>query len=423
MNEGEESQNPGLKALLAKVAQNQKLLLRKLDDLEQKQKLLQRKFNDLANSSSTYLGNGRVLTSLRTGQSMIVDGRDRGFGLNALTVGYTEPNVMKALQRTLRTGATFLDVGANFGFYSLFAGSQLGPRGRVYAYEANPYLFEFIEDNVNINGLSNQVTIINKAVSDHEGVAPFGFSYDGIGGGSLQKGASERASSKNECIEVPLVRIDDTLPSDLVVDCAKLDVEGNELATLRGMRNVISRSPELQIAIEFFPALLRAAGGGEPVLDFLDEMGLRYWRIGPRGRLDRMAKDDLLQSGPCYILAAREQPNDRAVVMGAESFIVLAAKDSSGFMHGPAGAILIHGPYWYLQRGPYRVTVEGEIAGSLNVAFAHEFGFVAASKKIDSEDRSLLVNLAEDVRYFEIVIRSGGPTSRLKLDRIVIEDR
>lgn len=44
-----------------------------------------------------------------------------------------------------------------------------------------------------------------------------------------------------EYIDVPLVQIDDTLPSDLIVDCAKLDVEGNELQTLRGMRNTIPR--------------------------------------------------------------------------------------------------------------------------------------------------------------------------------------
>jgi FkbM family methyltransferase len=418
-----EAQLSGLKVLVDKQARDQKRLLHKLNDLELNQKLLLRKLNDLLNFNSCYIGEKKVITQIRTGQWMIVDGRDRGSGLSLTEFGYTEPNVMKVLQRAFRPGAVFLDVGANFGFYTVFAGGQVGSKGRVYAFEANHNLMEFIEDNVRMNGLEDRVTIINKAVSDHKGTARFGFSFAGIGGGSLQQGANWQEGSKNEYIDVPLARIDDTLPSDLVVDCAKLDVEGNELATLRGMRSVISRSPNIQIAIEFFPALLHAAGGGALVLDFLDEMGLRYWMIGNRGQLKWLERESLLRAGPCYILAAREQPNDQAIVLGLETLVVSATTDAAGFLEGPTGAILVHGPLWSLQRGPYRVTVEGDIEGSLNVAFAHEFGFVVASKVIGSEDRSLLVNLNEDVRYFEIIIRSTGPNSRLKLDRILIEER
>ena len=388
--------------------------------LTRDQDLLLRKINELSYTYSTYLGNNRLLTRLRTGQRMFVDGRDGGCGLSLIKDGWTEPNVMKVLQRTFRKNAVFLDIGSNFGFYSIMAGSQIGPNGKIYAFEANPYLIKFIKDSASINGLRTIVEVVNKAVSDREGVAPFGFSYSEIGGGSLTKGARGNADNLTD---VPLVRVDDVVPTNLVVDCAKLDVEGSELAALRGMRGVIERSQNIQIVLEFFPLLLAPAGGQRGILDFLAEVGLDYWRIDGRGHLETVPRSELLQSGPCYLLAARTRPNDRSILLGKDELRVPVTPDASGFLTAPAGAIMLHGPYWYLQSGVYRVLVEGEIEGSLDVALAHDLGFVAVSGRINSTQRTLDVALPQDVRQFEVVIRSTGPTSKLKLERIEIQDR
>ena len=147
-------------------------LLWTVNKLVNDQDRLLRKLNELSSPASTYLGENRLLTRLKTGQSLLIDGRDRGCGLSLIKEGLVERHVMKVLQRTFRKNAVFLDVGANFGFYSIMAGGQIGPRGKVYAFEANPYLGEFIKDSARINGLRLVVEIVNKAVSDQEGVGP-----------------------------------------------------------------------------------------------------------------------------------------------------------------------------------------------------------------------------------------------------------
>ena len=277
MSDDIQAQLESLRAMIGEIARDQKLILRKL--------------GELANSYTISLGGTKLITRLRTGQRIFVDGRDTGSGLSIVTRGYIEPDVMKVLQRAFTAGAVFLDIGANFGFYSIMAGGQIGPKGKIYAFEANPNLIDYIDRSVYINGLGRIVTIINKAVSDHAGAAQFGFSFAEIGGGSLAKGeADAQAGSELQYIEVPLVRIDDVLPAGLVVDCAKLDVEGNELAALRGMRNVIARSPNIQLVIEFFPTLLGGADGAAQVLDFLTEMGLGYWRIASYGRIESVSE-------------------------------------------------------------------------------------------------------------------------------------
>lgn len=410
MSDDIQAQLASLRAMIGEVARDQKLILRKL--------------GEIANFDTISLGGARLITRLRSGQLMLVDGRDTGSGLGIATRGYIEPDVMKVLQRALIPGAVFLDIGANFGFYSIVAGGQIGPKGKVYAFEANPNLIDYIESNAYINGLGGVVTVINKAVSDHPGTAQFGFSFAGIGGGSLAKGASgPHAGSKDEFIEVLLVRIDDALPSDLIVDCAKLDVEGNELAALRGMRKVIERSPNIQLVIEFFPGPPGRWPVAGELLDYLTEMGLEYWRIDGYGHLESLTRDELLRAGNSYLVAARARPLDRSLTVRREALHLATAADGAGSLAGPAGSVLVHGPYWYLQRGAYRVVLEGEIEGALELSVTHEVGFLIASGRIDPSRRSFEFNLIDDARYFEIVVRSTGPESKLRLEAIVIEER
>jgi FkbM family methyltransferase len=396
-----------------------------LSELIANQKLLLRKIDEIANSSATLLAEGRVITRLRTGQLMFVDSRDIGSGFNLITTGYIEPNVAKLLQKTFLPGAVFLDVGANFGFYTVMAGAQVGPAGRIYAFEANPFLIKFIKDNVWINGLSDRITIINKAVSDQSGNAQFKFSFSGIGGGFLSTGEGRTLTDTTDhFIEVPLTRIDDVLPSDLSVDCVKLDIEGAELAALRGMSNVIARSPTIKIVLEFFPKLLsRGSGGAEKVLDALEQVGLGYWRISNRGRLEDVSRDQLVNGGECYLLAGRKKPDDRTLTLSPEALRYPTPTDSEGMLAGAAGSVLVHGPYWYLPSGIYDVELEGEMLGTIEARFSHEFGYVVAARVLHKNNMTFEVSLQNDVRYFEVVLRSMGPESKLKLNRILIKER
>jgi len=397
----------------------------RISQLIQTQNLLLRRINEISNSAATLLAEGRILTRLRTGQIMLIDGRDTSSGLNIITTGYIEPNVMKLLQKTFLPGSVFLDVGTNFGFYTVVAGAQVGDAGRIYAFEANPFLVNFIDDNARINGIRDRITIINKAVSDRAGTARFGFSYSGTGGGSLWKGGNKAGANDGEqLIDVELVRIDDALPPGLVVDCVKIDVEGGELAALRGMHNVVARSPCIRIVMEFFPPLLAAGSGGAgEVLDQLARMGLDYWRISDRGRLEDVSRDQLMHGGECYLLAARTKPDDRLLVLDPDALRFPSPADSKGVFSGPAGAVLVHGPYWYLPAGIYDVEIEGEIQGTVEGSVSHEFGFALATQLLDQNNRSFGVALPDDIRYFEVVLRSTGPKSKLKLNRILLKER
>lgn len=391
-----------------------------LDRVLDAQRLLTRRLDELVNASTINLGGSRLVTTTRLGQKMFIDGRDTGSGLNLVTSGWIEPNVMKVLQRFFMPGSTFLDIGANFGFYTIMAGMQLGLKGRVFAFEANLNLLEYIERSCYINGLTSRVTVVGKAVADHAGMAQFGFNFSEIGGGSLSKG--EHRLDKDLLIDVELVRVDDIVPSDIKVDCIKLDVEGAELAALSGMSGVIERSNDIKIVLEFFPGLLNCRENSRNILDLLEKYGLSYWRIDQRGYLEDVSKDELSAGGDCYLVAARQKPDDRTLVVSKVAMHCPVSPIEGGFYKGPPGAVLVHGPYWYLQSGVYDIEVVGEIRGEILVSFTHEYGFKIASALINEDRRIFTIELLEDVRAFEVVLRSTGEQSCLRVECINIRD-
>lgn len=383
------------------------------------QELMSRRIESLVNGHCVNLGGYRMLTETRSGLRMLIDGRDTGSGLEILHSGYIEPDVMKVLQRTFTPGAVFLDVGANFGFYTLFAAQQMGQAGQVYSFEANPHLIPFIEGSVYINGLRDRVTLINKAVADAPGTARFGFSYAHIGGGSLLLGGNDAVS--NEYVEVPLVRIDDVLPADVVVDVVKLDVEGHEAAALRGMKGVVARSPNIQLVLEFFPGMQAGSGGGE-ILDLLSEMGLQYWKIGHRGRLHDVHRDDLINGEDCYLVAARSKPEDEGLELPTSALRLVGTADAGGMLTTGANDVLVHGPYWYLSQGSYEVTVHGDLRGSVRAAVTHEFGFELASARLSEGAATFRFSTNSDLRYFEVVLRAIDGNSGVRIDKVTIKD-
>lgn len=67
-----------------------------------------------------------------------------------------------------RPGDVIVDAGANVGFYTLYGARAVGPKGRVYAFEPNPEVFELLKRNAAQNGFG-WVFCHPSALSSEEG--------------------------------------------------------------------------------------------------------------------------------------------------------------------------------------------------------------------------------------------------------------
>jgi FkbM family methyltransferase len=167
--------------------------------------------------------------------------------------GSFEPNEFVLLGKILTPEMVFVDGGANDGFYSLFAARRVGPMGRVLAIEPSAREFKRLGENVRLNQLAN-VTTVCAALGEREASAQLAVAVQGHEGqNSLGKHISNPgvATLRQETVRVTAL---DTLVRTYAlerVDVVKLDVEGSELAALRGARETIERHrPLIQLEVE-----------------------------------------------------------------------------------------------------------------------------------------------------------------------------
>jgi len=69
--------------------------------------------------------------------------------------GSFERNESKIVRHMLRPGMTFVDVGANVGYYTALAARLVGPTGSVFAFDPSEYAFPRLSRMIEVSGLTN----------------------------------------------------------------------------------------------------------------------------------------------------------------------------------------------------------------------------------------------------------------------------
>jgi FkbM family methyltransferase len=149
----------------------------------------------------------------------------------------------------MNEGETFVDVGANVGYYSLrIAKKYQNEAVKVIAIEAHPENFNALCDNIRCNNLTT-INTINKAASDHRGVETIYESVDNrnrvrsdsysLSDGFLSSSTgSSVVRSEGKHLRIQCDTLDNILGRNKV-DVMKIDVEGAEVLALRRATNTL----------------------------------------------------------------------------------------------------------------------------------------------------------------------------------------
>jgi len=161
---------------------------------------------------------------------------------------------MSALVKNLvRPGDTFVDVGANEGYFTVLA-SLAAVEGRVFALEPQSRLRRVIEENLRLNGCCN-TTVSGLALSNSAGSATLHL-HAGTNNGS--SGFFNRRSRGTGSERVPTTTLDDYFAEHGIkrVKMMKVDCEGAEKLLMEGGRKTLrSRCIEI-LAWEYHPGFL-----------------------------------------------------------------------------------------------------------------------------------------------------------------------
>ena len=140
------------------------------------------------------------------------------------------------LDRWLGPGDWAIDLGANVGNYAARLSDLVQSTGRVLAFEPVPQTFELLAANVARLPLRN-ITLLNLAASDE--VALRGMRVPVIDGG-IQNPYMAHLTDEGAQMSVLCVPLD-SLEIPHRVKLIKIDVEGHELAAVKGMRRLLER--------------------------------------------------------------------------------------------------------------------------------------------------------------------------------------
>ncbi|HEX5778119.1 MAG TPA: FkbM family methyltransferase [Xanthobacteraceae bacterium] len=141
----------------------------------------------------------------------------------------------------------FLDIGANTGFYSIL----LTDRGLVpeaLAFEPDPGTRELLNTNIALNGLGGKIRVLPYALGEATGTAMLTQSSEINRGESWIEHVEMPAGA--DTVTVDVRRLDDEFAFKGETLLAKIDVEGYEFHTLRGMeRTLRENSCYLQVEL------------------------------------------------------------------------------------------------------------------------------------------------------------------------------
>jgi FkbM family methyltransferase len=147
----------------------------------------------------------------------------------------------RVISQLLAEGDWVIDLGANVGHYTRFFSAAVGEKGRVFALEPIPENFQLLAANSFWFPFQN-VTLLNLAVSDCWKVVHMEIpTWQGMP--NYYEGHITDGSQGKKAL---CCRLDDFRFAERI-RLIKIDVEGHEMAALRGMTELLARDSPILI--------------------------------------------------------------------------------------------------------------------------------------------------------------------------------
>lgn len=168
--------------------------------------------------------------------------------------GIYERELSRVIQQFVSVGDVVADVGANFGWHSLGMAARVGENGRVHSFEPNIEMFSALNENLDLNDLSDRVVTHHAAVGETSG---YGDLNADDGQSAIGYITARQATSVSSEGAIPILALDDALVEHFGnISFIKIDVEGFEPYVLAGMEALLATDDPPVLMVEYSPDAL-----------------------------------------------------------------------------------------------------------------------------------------------------------------------
>lgn len=177
---------------------------------------------------------------------------------------------LEIFKKILKPGMNVVDIGANFGLYSIMASRLVTEEGHVFSFEPEPSTYKVLENKLSRLDLKN-VSLYNQALSNKEGTEKLYFDEGNVGGHSFSEKNIYKGNNYHEVSTNTL----DNFFEDTKVDLIKIDTQGAEGLVFSGGLKILKRDKPI-ILLEFWPHGMDEFDiKFDDLLDILDEIGYK----------------------------------------------------------------------------------------------------------------------------------------------------
>jgi FkbM family methyltransferase len=207
------------------------------------------------------LNKGFKSAPIPLGLKLKYNAADSGLGVYLSLTGEYEPFTTRIFLDNIKNSDTFVDVGANVGYFSLL-GAKSG--ATVHSFEPDKNNLELLKENFKLNGLKGNVYAI--ALGNKEGDISFVEN-------TLQQGNSQ-VSQTETGNKVKISKLDNFVKDGIKPNFFKVDIEGYEIEFLNGGENYLSTASPVKMVLECNQQSLEEFGHSvKALLDKLKQFG------------------------------------------------------------------------------------------------------------------------------------------------------
>ena len=197
----------------------------------------------------------RKIVNLPNGHRFYVDPLSR-IGLDIAETGQFEPETVALFDELLRPGESFLDIGANEGFFTSYAARLVGQEGLVVSVEPQERLQDLIDINVSLNGPCNRLFFQN-AFGMQDGAEMEIILYPFLNTGASGFYRSKRYGiGKQVCRFISINTIFEKAQRDHF-DLVKVDTEGFEDHVVEGLETVLRDGKIRGLMVDYHASVLK----------------------------------------------------------------------------------------------------------------------------------------------------------------------
>lgn len=191
--------------------------------------------------------------------------------------GSFDAGVQSAIEKFLPIGGTFVDLGANEGYFTVLGAKKIGPNGRVVAVEPQAHLQPIIAENLRLNGIAS-AKVLQLAVSNKPGTVTINLAPNNGASGIYLSSRYHVSTETVSARTLTQILNDEQLDR---IDLMKVDIEGSEYEAVMGSPEVFEQHRVRVLALDLHPKIL--ADNGRRAQDIVERLASWDYRLTHEG--------------------------------------------------------------------------------------------------------------------------------------------